>query len=126
MHTFARKTRAPRQTEPTGSTSIQRQVLEEEEEEVLQGKLAAGEPPVQLQGEAVAETRNGIPGPLKAGLEALSGMDLWVCGAMKTQPNPPESMRRRIPRGRTSTWGRARRSISRTRVGTWCSKCRGV
>ncbi len=56
--------------------SAQRQGLEKEEE-VLQGKLTSSETPVQFQGDVgEAENRTGMPRPLKAGLEALSGMDL--------------------------------------------------
>ncbi len=48
-----------------------------EDEELLQGKFAANEAPTQFQGgEGQAENRTGMPGPLKAGLEQLSGMDL--------------------------------------------------
>ncbi len=55
--------------------SMQRQGPEEEE--LLQGKFAANEAPTQLQGgEGQAENSTGMPGPLKAGLEQLSGMDL--------------------------------------------------
>ncbi|MCP4936407.1 MAG: DUF4157 domain-containing protein [bacterium] len=49
----------------------------EEEEELLQGKFAADEAPAQFQGsDGNAENRTGMPGPLKRGLEQLSGMDL--------------------------------------------------
>ena len=48
-----------------------------EEEELLQRKSAPGTPSVQPQGTAIETANsNGMPGPLKAGLEALSGMDL--------------------------------------------------
>ena len=54
-----------------------RQRQNAEEEEVLQGKLTPGETPVQLQGDGgKAENRTAMPGRLKAGLEAISGMDL--------------------------------------------------
>ncbi len=51
---------------------VQRQAVPEEEEEepVLQGKFDPSDAPAQ------AANRTGMPGPLKAGLEALSGMDL--------------------------------------------------
>ncbi len=55
---------------------VQRQ-SPEEEEEVRQGKFAPSETPAQLESD-VGETqnRNGMPRPLKAGLETLSGMHL--------------------------------------------------
>ena len=56
---------------------LQRQETEEEEEEVLQGKFNPSEASAQLEGDGgEAENRNGMPHSLKAGLEALSGMDL--------------------------------------------------
>ncbi|MFC1603742.1 DUF4157 domain-containing protein [Planctomycetota bacterium] len=56
---------------------VQRQPDEEEEEEVLQGIFTTSETPAQLQDDVgEAENCNGMPRPLKAGLEALSGMDL--------------------------------------------------
>ena len=56
---------------------IQRQTEEEEEEEVLQGKFSPSEVPAQIEGDGgEAENRTGMPRPLKAGLEAFSGMDL--------------------------------------------------
>ncbi len=49
----------------------------EEEEELVQGKFTVNEAPAQFQGDqGTAQSRTGMPNPLKAGLEQLSGMDL--------------------------------------------------
>jgi hypothetical protein len=48
-----------------------------EDEELLQGRFAGSEPPTQRQDvEDAVENRTGMPDPLKAGLEQLSGIDL--------------------------------------------------
>jgi len=50
---------------------------EKEEEEPVQEKPSTGKTPVQLQGDVGnAGNHGGLPHPLKAGLEALSGKDL--------------------------------------------------
>lgn len=56
---------------------LQRQEMEEDEEEPLQGKFTVGETPVQLQaGGGEGGNRTGLPQSLKTGLEVLSGIDL--------------------------------------------------
>ena len=61
--------------EPVQPQWLQRQ--SPEEEGLLQGKFTTHETPAQLQGDVgEADNRNGMPRPLKAGLEALSGVDL--------------------------------------------------
>lgn len=70
------------------TSPIQRQVTEEEEE-VLQGKFTNNETPAQLQSTVgEAENRTGMPLPLKAGLEALSGIDLSGIRVHTNSPNP--------------------------------------
>ena len=106
--------------------SMQRHSIEEEEEEVLQGKFSPSEAPAQLERDVgEAENRTGMPRPLKAGLEALSGMDLSGVRVQATPPNLPNSMPWRIPKGKRSTWVQVRRSIYLMKVGTRCSRCRG-
>jgi hypothetical protein len=72
----------------TPEPPVQRQAEPEEEEkeeeeplqgkfESVQGKFSPSEAPAQLQGNrGHADNRASMPGPLKAGLESLSGMDL--------------------------------------------------
>lgn len=56
---------------------VQRQPKEEEEEKVLQGTFAAGHKSAPFQANTGgAENRDCLPSPLRAGLEALSGVDL--------------------------------------------------
>ncbi len=65
-------------TKKADETRVQRQPLEEEEEEeAIQAKLTTSETLVQRQGDGgEAENRTGMPDHLKTDLEQLSGMDL--------------------------------------------------
>lgn len=63
----------------------------EEEDELLQAKFAAIEAPTQFQGGAdKAENYTGMPDPLKAGLEQLSGMDLSGVQVLENSPKPAQ------------------------------------
>ena len=67
--------------------NLQRQ--EEEEEELLQGKFTTSETAVQLKGNGdMAESHTGMPRPLKAGLESLSGIDLSGVRVHKNSSKP--------------------------------------
>ncbi len=61
----------------------------EEEEELLQGKFTANEAPAQFQGDqGKDQNRTGMSGPLKTGLEQLSGMDLSGVRVHKNSSEP--------------------------------------
>ena len=70
------------QRQPEEEEDLQRkaepvQRMEEDEEEPLQGKFTISETSAQLQGDvSEAKNRTGMPSPLRAGLEHLSGIDL--------------------------------------------------
>ena len=81
----------------------------------------------QLQGgRSKAESRTGMPWQLKAGLEALSGMDLSGIRIHRTPPNQTNSMHWRTRKDRKSMWVLVRRRIYLTKAGMRCSRCRDV
>jgi len=69
--------------------SVQRQ--SPEEDELPQGKFTTSETPAQFQGDrGEAENHTGMPRPLKAGLEALSGIDLSGVRVHKNSSKPAQ------------------------------------
>ena len=72
-----------------GGASEQLPVQRVEEEDLLQGKFADAQTPVQRQ-KNEADDENGLPNQLKAGLESLSGMDMSNVRVHKNSNKPAQ------------------------------------
>ncbi len=62
--------------EPLQGKRLPVQLQSVEEEEPLQGKLTTAQRAADQSGDSDAPNRTGIPAPLKAGIESLSGLSL--------------------------------------------------
>ena len=67
---------------------------------------------------------DGLPEPLKAGIEALSGMNLDHVRVHYGSARPAGLQALAYTQGTDSTWVLARSAICPTRHGMWCSRPR--